>query len=346
MTLKQLTMSKGPPEPVESPDTTTIFPYHSLTPPSLSDIYRAQDIVQSHLPRSPLVRSEILSAELNADIYLKREDTLPTGAFKVRGGIALAHELDAQFHENGLIVASTGNLGQGVAYGGRAFDVPVVIGVPEGANASKVAAMERLGARVEHRGSDFDEAREWVERRATEDGYRLVSPGNDRQLLAGIATAGLEVIEDQPDVDVLINPIGSGSSATGYCLTVGALCDAAVYGVQANGADAVFEAWNDDHLEPKESVETFAEGLATRVPFALTMEVLRDQLADIVLVSDDELRQTIRYMIEEEQILAEGAGVASVAGAFELRDELEGQTVVLPISGRNIHRDTVAELLC
>lgn len=339
-------MPESHPEPVESPDTTTIFSYHTLKPPSLSSIYQAQDVVQTYLPRSPLVRSETLSAELNADVYLKREDTLPTGAFKVRGGIALGHNLDDRFLEKGLIAASTGNLGQGVAYGGRAFDVPVVIGVPEGANASKVAAMERLGARVEHCGSDFDEAREWVERQAIEEGYRLVSPGNDRQLLAGIATAGLEVVEDKPDVDVLINPIGSGSSATGYCLTVGVLCDAEVYGVQAKGADAVFEAWHSNHLESKESVDTFAEGLATRAPFALTMEVLREHLTDILLVSDDELRQTVRYMIEEEQILAEGAGVASVAAAFELRSKLERKTVVLPVSGRNIEVETIEEILC
>ncbi|WP_137285916.1 threonine ammonia-lyase [Halorussus salinisoli] len=332
-------------KPIESPDSTTVFPYHDLTPPTLSQIYRMRALMQSHLPRSPLVRSDILSERLDADVYLKREDTLPTGTFKVRGGIALGHDLDERFREQGLIVASTGNLGQGVAYGGREFDVPVVIGVPEGANPSKVAAMERLGARVEQRGTDFDEAREWVESRAVDEGYRLVSPGNDRNLLAGIATAGLEVVEDRSDVDVLVNPIGSGSSATGYCLTVGKLCDADVIGVQSEDASAVYEAWKGGHLKSKESVSTFAEGLATRVPFALTMQVLREDLTDIVLVSDEALRQTIRLLLEEEHILAEGAGVASVAGALQLGDELRGKTVVLPISGRNIDAETLAAVL-
>jgi threonine dehydratase len=338
-------MSDPPFEPVESPDSTTVFPYHDLTPPALSDVYRARRVVSEHLPRSPLVRSDVLSERLDADVYLKREDTLPTGAFKVRGGVALGHTLDERFRETGLIVASTGNLGQGVAYGGRTFDVPVLIAVPEGANPSKVAAMERLGARVERHGSDFDEAREWVERRAVEEGYRLVSPGNDRQLLSGIATAGLEVVEDLPAVDVVVTPIGSGSSATGYCLTAGELCGADVVGVQAEGARAVYEAWKGGHLDPRPSVTTFAEGLATRVPFALTLQVLTEHLADIVLVSDDRLRETIRLTMEEEHILAEGAGVASVAAALQMGEELAGQTVVLPISGRNISSQTLADVL-
>lgn len=338
-------MTDDPGQPVESPDTTTVFPYHDLIPPTLADVYRMREFLRSYLPRSPLVRSEWLSERLNADVYLKREDTLPMGSFKVRGGLALAHELDDRFRETGLIVASTGNLGQGVAYGGREFDVPVVIGMPEEANPSKVAAIERLGARVERVGADFDEAREWVEKQAAREGYRLVSPGNDRSLLAGIATAGIEVVEDCPNVDVLFNPVGSGSSATGYCLTVGAMCDADVVGVQARGANAVYEAWDGDHLDPKESAATFAEGLATRVPFAVTTGVLRDRLADMVLLSDDELREALRLLVDEERILAEGAGAASVAAALQRGDELAGETVVLTVSGRNLSSDNLAEIL-
>jgi threonine dehydratase len=125
-------------DPVESPDASTVFPHHDLAPPAPADLYRARETVREHLPRTPLVRSETLSAELGADVYLKREDTLPTGAFKIRGGVWLASGPDAEFRERGLVAASTGNHGQSVAWVGREFGVPVTVGVPEGANPDKV----------------------------------------------------------------------------------------------------------------------------------------------------------------------------------------------------------------
>jgi len=188
-------------DPVESPDASTVFPYHDLTPPAPADLYRARGTVREHLPRTPLVRSETLSAELDADVYLKREDTLPTGAFKIRGGVWLVSRLDAEFRERGLIAASTGNHGQSVAWAGREFGVPVTVGVPEGANPDKVRAMRSLGADVSHYGADFDEARERVERLAAEEGYRYVHSANEPALVAGVGTAGLEVVEDCPEVD-------------------------------------------------------------------------------------------------------------------------------------------------
>jgi threonine dehydratase len=181
-------------EPVESPDETTIFPYHNLAPPTTADIYRARQIVSQHLPRTPLVRSDTLSAEFDADVYLKREDTLPTGAFKVRGGMTLVSRLDPEFHDPGLIAASTGNHGQSIAYAGRTFDVPVTIVVPEEANPSKVTAMERLGAEVLFHGARFDEAREHAESLAAEEGCRYVHSANEPTLVAGVGTAGLEII--------------------------------------------------------------------------------------------------------------------------------------------------------
>jgi threonine dehydratase len=323
-------------EPVESPDATTMFPYHDLEPPTLEDVYRARKVVSSHLPRTPLVRSDPLSEALDAEVYLKREDTLPTGAFKVRGGLNLVHDLDAKFSDPGLIAASTGNHGQSVAYAGREFDVPVTICVPEDANASKVAAMERLGARVVHHGSEFDEAREHAEELATTEGYRYVHSANEPRLIAGVATAGLEVVEDLPDVDALFCPVGGGSSASGYCLTVGELADAKVIGVQSGAADAAHRAWEKGHLEPGDRMETFAEGLATRTPFALTQRVLADRLDDFLLVGDEDLRAGVARMVRDEHLVIEGASAAALAGAFQRADDLAGRTVVLQVSGRNL----------
>lgn len=331
-------------DPVESPDSTTIFPYHDLEPPTLADVYRAKRVVNSYLPRTPLVRSDPLSAELDAEVFLKREDTLPTGAFKVRGGVNLVSSLDAEFREQGLIAASTGNHGQSIAFAGDRFDVPVTIAVPEGANPDKIAAIERYGATVTEVGATFDDAREWAEERAAAEGYRYVHSANEPELVAGIATAGLEVLEDVPDIDYLFCPVGGGSGASAYSLTVGDLTDARVVGVQSSAAPAVYRAWAEDTLDPHETMETFAEGLATSVPFALTARILREKLDDFRLVDDEALKDGMASMLAGDHLVIEGASAASVAGARRMADEIAGSTVVLQLSGRNVDLAKIREI--
>lgn len=331
--------------PVESPDATTLFPYHDLTAPTLDDVRAARDVVSKHLPRTPLVEAPALSGRLGAEVLLKREDVLPTGAFKVRGGVHLASRLEDRFRDAGMVAASTGNHGQSVAFAGRAFDVPVTIVVPEDANPGKVAAIERYGADVIHRGTDFDMAREHAEKRAAEEEMRYVHSGNEPDLIAGVATAGLEVAEDRPDVDVVVCPVGGGSGASGYGLTVGAVLGAEVVGVQSEAAPAVHHAWSEGHLDPHGEMETFAEGLATRVPFALPVGILRERLDDFVLVTEGAIRDAVRTMLDDEHLLVEGAAAAALAGATELKDRLDGRTVVLPVTGRNLAPDKLAGIL-
>jgi threonine dehydratase len=332
-------------EPIDSPDETTVFPYHDLTPPTTADVARARKVVSRHLPETPLVRSEHLSAALDADVYLKREDTLPTGAFKVRGGVNLVASLPEEFRERGLVTASSGNHGQSIAWAGRAFDVPVTIAVPEEANAGKVAAMEQLGAEVIRHGPDYDAAREHVEARAVETGERYVHSGNEPKLLAGVGTAGLEVVEELPEVDRLYCPIGGGTAAVGYCLTVGALTDADIVGVQSEAAPAMHRAYHEETLAPHEKMETSAEGVATRVPFALTMGILTDDLADFTLVSEAAIDDAVARLFTEERIVMEGACGTAVAAALVAGDDIAGETVVIPVSGRNIDRDKLDAIL-
>lgn len=323
-------------EPVDSPDETTVFPYHDLTPPTTADVVRARKVVSQYLPETPLVRSESLSETLDADVYLKREDTLPTGAFKVRGGVNLVASLPEEFRERGLITASSGNHGQSIAWAGREFDVPVTIGVPADANPGKVAAMEQLGAEVIRHGPDYDAAREHVESLAIETGKRYVHSGNEPKLLAGVGTAGLEITEELPEVDRLFCPIGGGTAAVGYALTVGALTDADIVGVQSSAAPAMYRAWQEGTLEPHDRMETSAEGVATRVPFALTMGILADGLADFQLVSEAAISDAVARMFREDRIVMEGACGTAVAAALAAGDALAGETVVIPVSGRNI----------
>lgn len=332
-------------EPIESPDETTVFPYHDLTPPTIATVARARRRVRQHLPQTPLVRSEPLSEALDAEVLLKREDTLPTGAFKVRGGVNLVASLDEEFRESGLLAASTGNHGQSIAWAGREFGVPVTIGVPREANAGKVAALEQLGAEVIQYGADYDEARERVEELAVEREARYVHSGNEPALIAGVGTAGLEIVDERPDVDRIFCPVGGGSSAAGYCLTLAELTDAAVVGVQAEGAPAMYRAWNEGTLEALDSVDTIAEGIATRVPFALTTEILRDGLADFRLVSEEAIEEAVARLFATDRIVTEGACATAVAGALQYGADLRGETVVIPISGRNVDREKFDRLL-
>jgi threonine dehydratase len=332
-------------EPVESPDETTVFPYHNLTPPSTRDVYRVRERVREYLPKTPLVRDEWLSAELDADVYLKREDTLPTGAFKVRGGIALVSALDEEFHDHGLVAASTGNHGQSVAYAGREFDVPVTICVPEDANETKVESMRQFGAEIAFHGENYDEARAHAERLATKNPYRYVHSANEPRLVAGVGTAGLEIVEDLPEVDVLFAPVGGGTNAAGYCLTVGEILDADVIGAQSAGAPAVHRAWQGGHLDSYDKMETTAEGLATSVPFALTMSILRDSLSEFVLVDDDAIRSTLTQMLVESRVLMEGACATPIAAALANPDMVRDKTVVLPVTGRNLSLSKLRDTL-
>ncbi len=313
--------------------------------PTLHDVYTARGVIAPHLPRTPLLHAPALDRLLGAQVYVKCENTLPTGAFKIRGGITLMHALSPDEHRRGVITASTGNHGQSIAYAARLCGVRAVIVAPRESNPLKVASMRALGAEVVLEGTDFDEARESAERTAREEGYRYIHAANEPLLIAGVGTASLEVMEDLPQVDVIIVPIGAGSGACGHCITAKVLSPRVqVIGVQAEQANPVFRTLREGKMVRLERMETFAEGIATRVPFALPITILRRHLDDVVLVSDDEMKQAILLLAEAVRQTAEGAGAASTAAALRLRPRLEGKTVVLMLSGGNITLGTLAEI--
>lgn len=313
--------------------------------PTIHDVYEARRTIAPHLPRTPLVRALALDRILDAHVYVKCENTLPTGAFKVRGGINLVSRLSPDERRRGVITASTGNHGQSIAYAARMFGVRAIVAAPRESNPLKVAAMRALGAEVMLQGRDFDEAREWVEEMARTEGYRYIHSANEPLLIAGVGTISLEVIEELPHVDVIIVPIGAGSGACGHCITAKAVHPGVrVVGVQAEGAPPVYRSLREGRMVHLDRMETFAEGIATRVPFALPMAILRRHLDEIVLVSDEEMKAAILLLAEAVRQTAEGAGAASTAAALRLRDRLRGKTVVLILSGGNIILDTLAEI--
>jgi threonine dehydratase len=313
--------------------------------PNLPDILSARQNVARYLPRTPLHRYPALDDIVGAQVWVKHENYQPIGAFKVRGGINLLSQLPESERASGIITASTGNHGQSVAYAAHLFGVPATIVVPENANPVKVEAMRSHGARVLFHGRDFDEGREHCERLAVEQGLRYIHAGNEPLLIAGVATLTLEILEDRPDVEVIIVPVGGGSSAAGACLVASALNpDLRVIGVQSSAAPAAFRSWQSKRLLEDKN-ETFAEGLATRTAFALPQQVLWRLLHDFVLVSDDAIRRAIVLYLEKAKTLAEPAGAAPLAAALELREQIAGKRIALVLSGGNITPEQLRRVL-
>jgi threonine dehydratase len=314
--------------------------------PTLQDVYRARRVVDRYLPRTPLIRPAALAERLGCDVYVKLENLQPIGAFKVRGGLNLVSRLSAEERARGVVTASTGNHGQSIAYAAREFGVRAIIYMPEVCNALKVASMRRLGAEIVFHGRDFDEAREAAVAHAARDGGVYVHAANEPDLIAGVATSSLEIMEEVPDLDVLIVPVGGGSGLCGACLVGKAVNPhLTVWGVQSVGAPAFYESWKRRELLTLDQVDTFAEGVATRVAFELPAQILWEVVDDVVLVTDGELRQAILTMLETTRQLAEGAGAAPLAAAYARRAELDGKKVGLVLSGGNLTLDQLAHAM-
>lgn len=276
-----------------------------------------------------------LSAAVGAKVFVKHENVQPTGAFKVRGGINLVSQLEADARSRGVITYSTGNHGQSIAYAARLFGTPARVVMPEVSNESKVAAMRALGAEVVFHGAKFDDARRHAEHLAGEHGYRLVGAANEPLLIAGVATEVLEMLEDQPDLDAIIVPVGGGSGAAGACLVTAAIAPGCrVIAVQSDAAPAGHDSWRAGRCVERDNA-TFAEGLATGAGCELPQAILRAHLSEFVLVGDDEIKQAVSWLLERAHTLAEGAGAASLAAAHKLRDHLQGCRVGIICSGGN-----------
>jgi threonine dehydratase len=317
--------------------------------PTFADIVAAREAISEFLPRTPLARLNKISELLDCDYYAKLENLQPTGAFKVRGGINLVrNEVTAGDGQPvTLITASTGNHGQSIAYAGRLFGARVIIYAPaENVNESKMQAMRDLGAEVRLHGRDFDEARLEVERIAREEGYRYVHSANEPLLIAGVGTLSAEIFEDLPDVDVIVAPAGGGSCASGACIAAHELnANVPVYAVQSDAAPAMWHAFRNRSLDPYPTMQTMHEGLATRVPFELTTKILWERLTDFLLVTDQEINEAIRVLARDGKQVAEGAGAASLAGAFKLREKLRGKKVVGILTGGNIPPERFGRLI-
>jgi threonine dehydratase len=304
--------------------------------PDLADVLAARARIAPYLRPTPLYGYPALDALTGVQLRVKHENHQPVGAFKVRGGVNLVSQLSADERQRGVASASTGNHGQSIAYAANRFGVRATIFVPEDANPVKVESMRALGADIVFHGRDFDDARERCEQVSAAEGYRYVHSGNEPLLIAGVGTYALEILEDWPEAEVIVVPVGGGSGAAGTAIVARAVRPSIeVIGVQSAAAPAAFRSWQAGELVTAAN-STFAEGLATRTAFDLPQQIMRELLSDFVLVSENAIAQAARMMIEKTRNLVEPAGAAALAAVLADPARFAGRSVVVVCSGGNI----------
>ncbi|MFP3712206.1 threonine/serine dehydratase [Puerhibacterium sp. TATVAM-FAB25] len=310
-------------------------PAPGLRPPTLRDVLAAQARLEGLVVRTPVARYAEVDATAGTAVVVKHENLQHTGAFKVRGALNLLLGFDAAARARGIVAYSTGNHAQALAYAARRTGTGCTIVMPERPNPVKERAVRALGARVLLHGATFDDARVRAEAVAGETGARLVGAANEPALVAGVATATWELLQQAPDLDVLVVPVGGGSGAAAACLVARALApQVQVVGVQSAASPAAHDSWAAGELLARPNA-TRAEGLAVGTGFALTQHVMRAALADFLLVSDDEIAAAQRLYLTGARTVAEGAGAAALAAVLAHPDRFAGRTVGVVCSGGN-----------
>ncbi|MFC4249169.1 threonine ammonia-lyase [Natribaculum luteum] len=313
----------------------------------LSDILEARERVRETSRHTPLTYSYTYSAMTSADVSLKLENFQRTGAFKIRGATNRIATLSAAEKEAGVVTASAGNHAQGVALAASRVGVDSKIVMPENAPISKVKATQAYGAEVVLAGGDYDEAAERAHEIERGEGRTYVHAFDDEYVMAGQGTIGLEILEDRPDVETVVVPIGGGGLISGIATAIKEKKpDARVIGVQAEGASSLVQSLEKGEVVTREGVETIADGIATRSVGEKTFPIIERYVDEVVTVSDPEIAMAVVYLLERSKTLVEGAGAVSLAAMlFEKFDFDDDEVIVPTISGGNIDLNTLTTVI-
>ncbi len=313
---------------------------------TIGDVESARDVIQGIVRRTPIKRSTTLSDITGADFYLKLENFQRTGSFKVRGALNKIEALTAAERARGVVAASAGNHAQGVAYAATKAGVSADIFMPVDATHAKVVATKSYGATVHLAGTDYQSAFEAARDYCDERGATFVHAFDDPHIMAGQGTLGLEVLDDVPDLDTVIIPIGGGGLISGMATAIRARKpNARIIGVQAEGASTVAESLNKGHVVVADEVKTMADGIACRRLGDLTFEVIRDLVDEVVTVTEGEIAAAILFLLERTKVTVEGAGAVSLAAAMHHKVDLKGRTAVAIISGGNIDMTLMSRII-
>ena len=317
-------------------------------PIRFADVLEAERRIRPWVSETPLRRYAALDAQVGGGIgvWVKHENHAPTNAFKVRNAFSVMTALADDERRHGVVTPTRGNHGLGVACAAAALGVRATVCVPVGNNPEKNEGIRAFGAELVEEGRDYDEAVRVAERLVRERGLRLIHATNDARVIAGAGTLTLEMLRQEPRLDAIVYAVGGGSQAVGGLTVARTLAPGLeVYGVQAEGASAGRDSWRAGRPVTTASATTFADGLATRSSYAMTLPALREGLADFVAVTDREIAEALRLLLRTTHNLAEGAGAAGLAGLLRLRDRLAGRTVGIVLSGGNIDRDTLSRVV-
>lgn len=302
---------------------------------NLDNFYKARYALSRVIRRTDLVQAPRLNPE--ADIYLKPENLQLTGSFKVRGACYKIACLTDEEKEHGVIACSAGNHTQGVALGASCHGIKSLICLPEGAPISKVEATRRYGADICLVPGVYDDAYQRALNLRDEKGYTFIHPFDDENVIAGQGTIGLELLEQLPDVQTVIVPIGGGGLASGVAFAIKQLNPKVeVWGVQAAGAPSMYQSMVDHQILRLSSVDTIADGIAVKQPGEITYDTCHKYLDGIVTVTEDEICAAILALIEQHKMVAEGAGAVSVAAAMFGKAPVKGRKTICIVSGGNI----------
>jgi threonine dehydratase len=306
---------------------------------TIKDILKAKNAINTYIHRTNLIYYSELSRIIGCDAFVKHENHLPTGSFKIRGALNFFQTIPKEDVANGVLVSTRGNHGLAMAWAGQWFNTPCTVVVPENNNPEINRNIESFGAELIIHGHDFYDAQFYCDELVAAAGYYYVEQGNEPEMLNGIGTMGLEIFEDLPDVDVIICPIGGGAGCASLLRVAQAINPAVeIIGVQAAKAAAFYNSLQKGELVVLDDAETIAEGLAARSVFQLPYIIMKDHIKEVVLLSEDEVLEGIRLALTTTHNLAEGAGAASLIAAIKIKEKLKGKKVALIMSGGNLDR--------
>ncbi len=313
---------------------------------TIKNIIKAHTAIAPYIRRTGLIYYPELSRLIGCEAFVKHENHLPTGSFKIRGALNFFHAVPKDDVANGVLVATRGNHGLAMAWACQWFNTSCTVVVPEHNNPEINRIIESFGAELIVHGRDFYEAQFYCDELVAAAGYYYVEQGNEPEIINGMGTMGLEIFEDLPDVDVIVCPIGGGSGCASLLRVVQAINPGVhIVGVQAARAAAYARSLEEGRWVVLDEADTVADGLAARSVFQLPYVIMKDHVKDVVLLGEDEVLEGIRVALTATHNLAEGAGAASIAAALKIRDRLAGKNVVLVMSGGNLDREHLERAL-
>jgi len=314
--------------------------------PTINDIHKARKVMEAYLQTTPMFRSPGFSEMLGLQLHIKYENHQPIRSFKIRGGVYSMSLLDEVQRRHGVVTASTGNHGQGIAYAGGVMDIPVTVVVPNGTPDVKSNAIRHLGARLLVYGDTIADGFEHAKNLAEEDGLVYIEDGEDFGLMAGAGTLGLEMMEALPDADVVVIPVGGGNLIAGVSVAIRAVNPSVrIIGVQADQAPSVYLSFKQGKLVTTVTCDTFAGGLATTYPGGLAFDVLKDHVDEIHLVSEEEMKQAIPVIFEQTGYIAEGAAAAVFALCMKQALTWPDKRVAALFTGGNLGLGLLRQIL-